>query len=94
MQRLRTKDSLDDSGSWDLHDPDLAWRAYTLLESIEWRALPVAGGLLEQPEALMDDIATISWREKQIRDRLDSPVPSQVVHSEGQVRDRTRKPNA
>lgn len=35
---------------------------WTLLETLDWKFLPFPGGLLEQEEWLMDDLAVIAWR--------------------------------
>lgn len=48
----------DLAGDWD--DMEEAWTAYTLMESTKWQFLPYAGGLLDQPEALMRNILRIS----------------------------------
>jgi hypothetical protein len=32
-----------------------------LLKATGWKHLLVEGGLLQQPEALMEDVATIEW---------------------------------
>ncbi len=59
--------SRDDEGG-DIPDADLvgdwadmeeAWTAYTLMESMKWQFLPYAGGLLDQPEALIRNILRI-----------------------------------
>ena len=42
-------------------DMDTAWAVWTLLESTGWRHLLVDGGLLDQPESLMEDVAVIAW---------------------------------
>jgi hypothetical protein len=41
-------------------NPETAWIVWTLLESTEWKHLPALGGLLDQDEALMIDIGTLS----------------------------------
>lgn len=40
---------------------DAAWTAWALLESTGWRHLLDPGGLLDQPEELMSDVALIAW---------------------------------
>lgn len=40
---------------------EAAWSAWTLLESTGWRHLLDPGGLLDQPEGLMCDVALIAW---------------------------------
>lgn len=47
-----------------------------LLERMEWQYLPDAGGLLDQPEALMDDLLTISYVRSRVEEMLKSPVPA------------------
>ena len=32
-----------------------------LLESTGWKHLPYSGGLLDQPDRLMENVATIAW---------------------------------
>jgi hypothetical protein len=44
-----------------LIDAALAWDTWVLMEATGWKHLPHAGGLLDQPEALMDDLMTIAW---------------------------------
>jgi hypothetical protein len=40
-----------------------AYNVLRMLDAIEWRHLPYAGGLLDQPEQLMTNIFTImKWR--------------------------------
>jgi len=56
---------------------EAAWMAWTLLESTGWR-FPLTV-LLEQPDALMGDVATIAW--------LSSMVE---VHMKGQGNGGTR----
>lgn len=68
-RRLEQDD--EDPDDWRLNDPDLAWRTWTLMQATGNRFLPCAGGLLDQPESLMDDLLTLSWLsgiiEKQIK---------------------------
>lgn len=52
----------EEPDDWDPPtDPETAWTLWTLLRSIEWKHLPSEGGLLDQDEQLMSDIATIEW---------------------------------
>jgi hypothetical protein len=48
----------------------MAWQMFTWLEACDWQHLPCEGGLLDQPEALMDDLATISHRKSQLKEML------------------------
>ena len=42
------------------HDVEYAWKVYVLMEAFkEYRHLPCMGGLLDQPEALLDDLMSI-----------------------------------
>jgi hypothetical protein len=41
-----------------------------MLESLEWKFLPVQGGLMDQPDWLFEDLATISWRRKCVADMM------------------------
>ena len=54
-----------------LTDPALAWHTWTLMQATGWTFLPYAGGLLDQPEALMDDIMTISLTSQIVKAKLD-----------------------
>jgi len=40
------------------------------MESTGWRFLPYAGGLLDQPETLMDDLMFIAWQSGLIEDAV------------------------
>ena len=40
------------------------------MEGFDWKFLPEPGGLLDQPDWLMDDLTTISWRKNVIEDML------------------------
>jgi len=42
------------------------------MESTGWRFLPLAGGLLDQPGALMDDLMTLAWLYGMIEDQEQS----------------------
>lgn len=42
-------------------DLDAAWQVYQLMAATGWRFLPYPGGLLDQPEWLIDDLLTISY---------------------------------
>ena len=42
------------------HDVKYAWKVYTLMEAFrDYPHLPFAGGVLDQPEALMEDLLAI-----------------------------------
>lgn len=53
-----------------LSDLETAWRAWTLMEATDWHYLPCAGGLLDQPSALMSDILEIADRSRRIRKQV------------------------
>ncbi len=61
----------DDDFTWDLLEPEAAWRVWTMLEATEWRHLPQAGGLLDQDEALMSDLAAIGARSSIVRQMIE-----------------------
>ena len=50
----------------------MSWKIWNLLESLDWRFLPDTGGILDQPEWLLDDLATISWRQHRVKDMMDA----------------------
>jgi hypothetical protein len=53
---------LQDLDDWEPpRDLERAWAVWSLLESTGWRFLMAPGGLLDQPEALMGDVAVIAW---------------------------------
>jgi len=55
---------------WDLnHEVVEVWNLWKMMEALDWRFLPSAGGMLDQPEALMEDLLTISWRRDVIESR-------------------------
>lgn len=54
-----------------VHDFDTAWAVFTQLQATDWRHLPYVGGLLDQPEALWNDVLTIAGLERRIRNVLD-----------------------
>jgi len=56
---------------------------FKLLDSLEWKYPPSV--LMEQPEALMDDLRTISWRKKRLEELLGHSKPSGT--KKGQIRD-------
>ena len=60
------------------------------MEGIGWQRLPLEGGVLDQPAALMEDLATISMRHRHIK----SMVTAGAVGSTpgGDRRDHRDKP--
>lgn len=84
MQWHKNKDAairgeIDESewAAWDLHNPEKAWQVYTMLENIEWKHLPDAGGLLDQDEALMQDLSVIAYQSQIIRQMIDADKKEQ-----------------
>ena len=66
-----------------VHDFDAAWQVFMQLEAVDWKHLPVAGGLNDQPEALWNDVLTIASVARRIRKILDKPpTKSDAVISE------------
>jgi len=59
-----------ENDDWDLNKPQLSWRIWCLVESHGWEKLPFAGGLLDQPDWLLEDLSTISWRKQVIEDMM------------------------
>lgn len=41
------------------------------MQATEWKHLPVAGGLLDQPEALWDDTLAIEFMNRRLRESLE-----------------------
>lgn len=74
----------DDPKDWDLHDPEISWRVWNLLENLDWKFLPEEGGLLSQPDWLLEDLATIAWRRGRVKDMMVG-TPSGIP-----IRDRMR----
>lgn len=50
---------------------------WSMLDSLDWRYLPDPGGLLDQNEALMSDLATISYASQLVEIQLDSDEKKQ-----------------
>lgn len=46
-----------------------------MVQGFDWQHLPYEGGLLEQPEALIDDLLLISWRKSILKEMM-KPTPS------------------
>lgn len=42
------------------------------MQAFDWRFLPFEGSLLDQPDALMDDLVTIGWRKGIIEKQLEA----------------------
>jgi len=50
------------------------------MEATDWKYLPYAGGLLDQPDWLLEDIFTLSWRSRYVREMVrDIPVPENAA---------------
>jgi len=58
-----------------LHDIETAWRAWTLGEAFGWQMLPITGGYLEQPEALIEDILVVSAISKRVKEKFGGKRP-------------------
>ncbi len=41
-----------------------------MLENTGWQFLPAAGGLLDQEAALMEDLFTLSWRKRVVKELM------------------------
>ncbi|MGQ9491725.1 MAG: hypothetical protein ACUVS6_13715 [Anaerolineae bacterium] len=54
----------------NLHDFETAWRAWTLGEALGWQMLPFAGGYMEQPEALLEDLLVIAAISRRVKERI------------------------
>ncbi len=52
-------------------DVELAWRTWTLLDATEWKHLPHAGGLLDQDGPLMDDVMSIEFMSRRVKESRD-----------------------
>jgi len=48
----------------------VAWNTWKLLEQTGWQWLPCDGGLLDQPEALFEDLLTIAWRKDRVEEMM------------------------
>jgi hypothetical protein len=55
---------------WTIENIETAWRVWTFLDSIEWKHLPDPGGILDQDEHLMTDIATLARMSSLVREEL------------------------
>jgi hypothetical protein len=65
-------DAGEDLPDVQLNDLELGWRAWTLGEALGWQMLPFAGGYLEQPEALMEDILTIAALSRRVKEHVNA----------------------
>jgi len=45
-----------------------------MLERTGWQYLPFEGGLLDQPESLIEDVLTIAWRKEQVEKMMKPGV--------------------
>jgi hypothetical protein len=60
LRRLVAPPDDDDDDGLDLRgDPETAWQVYRLMEAFDYAVLPHAGGLLDQEEGLMHDVAQL-----------------------------------
>jgi hypothetical protein len=46
---------------------DKAWRAWSMMSATDWKHLPEGGGLLDQSEALMNDVLSIEFMHRRLR---------------------------
>jgi hypothetical protein len=49
-------------------DMEFAWQTFTLMQATAWRFLPFSGGLLDQPQLLMDNLFTLASQYNEIKD--------------------------
>ena len=54
----------------ELHNEELGWEAWKLMQAFGWKFLPYEGGLMDQPETLMDDILAISSANEKVKEML------------------------
>jgi hypothetical protein len=71
-QEQAKNDNYEDHDEWNLTQPKISWDIWLYLQAFDWKFLPVEGSLLDQPEWLMDDLATISWQYSIVKDQLDA----------------------
>jgi hypothetical protein len=62
-----------------LNQPELSLAIWKAMEATEWRHLPYPGGLLDQPEWLIQDLYTLAWRKAVIRESLKSPIRGKPI---------------
>jgi hypothetical protein len=66
--------------NWDINRPEESFEIWSLMEATDWKYLPYAGGLLDQPDWLLEDIFTLSWRSRYVREMVrDIPVPENAA---------------
>ena len=53
-------------------DPDLAYAVWSQMQATEWKHLPFAGGLLEQPEALWDGVMKIEFMNRRTKEAKEN----------------------
>lgn len=46
---------------------ELAYQVFTRMQATGWKFLPVAGGLLDQPELLMNNLFVLAARYQEIK---------------------------
>jgi hypothetical protein len=51
----------------ELNDAERSWKVWTWMEATGGRHLPYPGGLMDQPESLMDDLFTISAEAQRMK---------------------------
>jgi hypothetical protein len=52
-------------------DPGEAYQAWSLLTALDWRPKLADGGLLDQPEALQNDVLSIEFMWRRVKESLD-----------------------
>lgn len=67
------------SEEWDLNEPELSWKVWVMLETMEWKHLPYAGGILDQPEWLMEDLYTLSARRSALKSAMKETPRSTIT---------------
>lgn len=65
-------DSSEEEATPHLNDLEGGYRAWLLWRAHDKKVLPFAGGFLEQPAALMDDILAIEGEYQRIREEHGS----------------------
>jgi hypothetical protein len=68
-----------------LNDMEFSWRVWRMMERYDWSFLPRAGGILDQPQWLMDDLLTISWRLKVTKGQMPTMPVTQADGSNANV---------
>jgi hypothetical protein len=53
----------------DRNDAEEAWGAFASMEATDWRFLPYAGGLMDQPELVMRNLYRIKALSNALRER-------------------------